>query len=77
MGHRRVHVQRHIQGLGALEDGPESLVVEEHAVGQAMDHGALKPQLGHRAFQFVGGSLGVRVGRAAKAANRSGCAAIA
>ena len=54
-----MHVQRHVQGLGALEDGPESLVVEEHAVGQPMDHGALKPQLGNRAFQLVGGSLGV------------------
>jgi hypothetical protein len=59
MGHGRMHIQRHIQGLRSLKDGPEPLVVEEHAVGQAVDHGALEPQRGDRPLELVGCGLGV------------------
>ena len=58
-----MEVDRHVQRLGALEDRPKLLVVVEPAVGQTVDHRALKPQLGHGAFKFVGGGTGVRGGQ--------------
>ena len=43
----------HVQRPGALEDGPEILLVVEAAVGQAVDHGALEAELRDRALQLV------------------------
>ena len=59
MGHGRVDVQRHVQGLRPLEDRPELLVVEEHAVGQPVYHSALESQRGDCPLQFIGRGLGV------------------
>ena len=59
MRHRRMEIERHVERLGALEDRPEPLVVEEHAVAQAVHHGADAAEPGHRALELVGGFLGL------------------
>ncbi len=61
MRHGRMQIQRHVQRRGALADRPEALVVEEHAVGRAVDQRALEAELRHRALQFIG--RGLRIGR--------------
>jgi hypothetical protein len=46
VGYRGMHIERHIERLGPLEDRPEPLVIEKDPVGQAIDYGApLKPSL--------------------------------
>ena len=50
----RMEVDRHIERFGALIDRPEPLVVQEHAVGEAVQHGALEAELGDAALQLVG-----------------------
>src|SRR5262245_5213668 len=59
--HRRMQVDRNAELLRGLKDHPEFLVVEERALGVAMDHGALEPELGHAAFELL--RCGPRVGR--------------
>ena len=53
-----MQVDRNVERLGALEDRPEPLVVEEHAVGESVDHRALEAEL-DAAFELVGGRLGI------------------
>jgi len=53
---RRMHVDRQIELLGARIDRPEALVVEEDAIGEAVQHGALKSKC-RRAFELVGGCV--------------------
>src|SRR3954467_9127266 len=62
MRHGRVDIDRHIERLRALEDRPELAAVDEFAVGEAMDHGALEAELGHRALELVrrGAWIGAR-----------------
>jgi hypothetical protein len=57
---RRMQIDRHVELLGALEDRPEELLVQETALAQAHEHRALEAELGHRALKLVGGRLGVR-----------------
>ena len=57
MRQRGMEVDRHVELLGALVDRPVFLVVEEFAVGHAVQHGALEAELGDRALEFVGGGL--------------------
>src|SRR5712672_3218610 len=52
MWHRRVHVERHVERLGALEDRPEPLVVEKQAAGQPVHHRALETEPGDGAFEL-------------------------
>ena len=52
-----MEIDRHVELLGALVDRPEPLVVEEHAAGQPVHHGALEAVLGHGALELVGRSL--------------------
>ena len=40
-----MHVDGQIELFGALVDRPEALVVKEHAVGEAVQHGALEAEL--------------------------------
>ena len=54
-----MQVDRHVQPCGPLEDRPEALVVEEDAVGEAVDHAALETKL-DGALQLVGGGRRVR-----------------
>ena len=61
VGIRRVHVERHVEGGGALEDRPEPLVVEEQtAPRQPVDHGALEAELVDAALELVGVGLRIR-----------------
>ena len=53
-----MQIDRNVEPLGALEDRPEALVVEEDAVCQAVDHGALEAEL-DGAFELVGGGRGI------------------
>ena len=57
--HAGMEIERHVERLGALEDRPEALVVEEHAVAQPVHHGADEAVLRHDALEFVGGRLGL------------------
>ncbi len=56
-------VDRHVQGLGGLEDRPELLVVQIFVVGVGADDHALQPQLGHPPLDLLGGG-GRVLGRA-------------
>ena len=40
-----MQIDRHVEPVRPLEDRPEPLVVEEHVVGEAVDHGALEAEL--------------------------------
>jgi len=56
-----VQVERHVERLGALEDHPVFLLVEETPPGVAVDHRALEAELGDAARELVGRCA--RVGR--------------
>jgi len=49
---RRVHVDRHVERLGALEDRPEEFVVHVAAADVAVDQRAAKAELAHAALQL-------------------------
>ena len=68
-----MQIDRHVEPFGALEDRPELLVVEEAAVGEAVNHRTLEAVLGHRALEFVGGGARIdgRQGREAGEARRT------
>ena len=51
-----MQIDRHVERFGARIDRPEPLVVEEHAVGEAVQHGAFEAEL-DGAFELVGGRL--------------------
>ncbi len=53
-----MQVDRDIEGLRALEDRPEPLVVEEGAVGESVDHRPLEAEL-RGTLELIGGRLGV------------------
>ncbi len=62
-GTLRVDIDRHVHGLGGLEDRPELLVVEIFAVGVGVDDNPLQAELGHRPLDLLGGG-GRVLGRA-------------
>src|SRR5882757_3870594 len=47
LGRSRMEIDRHIELLGAFVNRPESRVVKKNAVGKAMQHRAMKAELGH------------------------------
>ncbi len=55
-----MHVERHVEGGGALENRPEPLVVEKEPVGQPVDERPLEAEPGDGALELVG--RGLRVG---------------
>jgi len=61
MRERGVQIDRHVERGRALEDRPEPLVIDEKAVGEAVDHRTLEAELCDGALKFIGGRL--RVGR--------------
>ena len=60
-----MQVDRHVELFGARIDRPEPLVVEEFAVGHAVQHGALEAELGDAALELVGRGRRI-VGRQAR-----------
>ena len=73
MRYRRMQIDRHIELLGALEDRPEPLVVEEQAaVRVPWIMAPLKPCLSTVRSSSSAAATGSKVGSAAKAAKRSG-----
>ena len=69
-----MQVDRHAELLGALVDRPELLVVEEHAVGEPVQHRALEAELRDAALELVGRRrrIGGRQRREAGEARRIG-----
>ena len=59
MRDRRVQIKRHVERLGALEDRPESTIIEKQAIAQSMHHCPLEAESGDGAFQFVRRRLGI------------------
>ncbi len=59
MGRAGVNVDRHVERLGAIEDRPKPFVVDEQALGETVDHGAFEAEVLDRAFELVGGLLGI------------------
>ena len=55
-----VQVDRHLQGFGPLEDGPEEWVIQVTPVHVTVDHGTLKTVIPDGAFQF--GRSDIRAG---------------
>ena len=58
-----MQVNGHVQRLRALENRPEALVVDVHALladqGEAVHHRALETELRHGALQLIGRGFGV------------------
>src|SRR6266849_2694125 len=55
-----MQIDRHVEPFGARIDWPELPVVDEFAVGKAVNHGALEAELDDTTLQFV--SRGLRLG---------------
>ena len=55
-----MQIDRHVELFGARINRPEFLVVEEGAVGEAVQHGALEAEFFHAALELVGSRLGHR-----------------
>src|SRR5713226_1447542 len=55
VGSARMDVNRHVQRLGALEDRPETPVIEEDAARYGSDQGALEAESRHRPLELFGG----------------------
>src|SRR3974377_891963 len=72
MRHRRMQIDRYIERLRALEDGPIFLVVEERTLLMSVDHCALESKLLHAAFQLAGGLFGIGRRQRCKAGEASG-----
>src|SRR5690242_13132110 len=59
--HCRMEIDRHIQRLRGLEDAPEFLLVEESALGVAVNHRAFEAELLDATLQLA--RRGVRIRR--------------
>ena len=59
MRNGRMEVERDVEGLCPLKNGPEAPVVQENAVGEAVDHRALKAEGGHGPIELGGGGFGI------------------
>ena len=72
MRHRGMQVDRHVERLGAREDRPVALVVDELPVGEAVDHRALEAERLDAARELVGRRrrIGGRQRREARIARR-------
>src|SRR5262245_26247736 len=57
---RRVDVNGDVEFLSALEDGPETLVIEKETVRQTMNHRAFEAELRDTTFEFLGSCLRIR-----------------
>ncbi len=54
MRYRRMNVDRHVERLRPLKNGPEALVVDEQTLGEAVNHRAFHIEPSHTAFELVG-----------------------
>ena len=68
MRHRGMQIDRHVERLGAREDRPVALVVDELPVREAVDHRALEAERLDAARKLVGRRRRIAVGSAAKPA---------
>src|SRR5215472_6949925 len=59
----RMQVDGYIELLGTSIDGPELPLVNEFALGEAVNHGALEAKSGDAALQLVGSSFGIGGGQ--------------
>ena len=71
---RRVEIDRHAQSFRPLIDAPEALIVVEHAIGQAADHGADETQILHAALELAGGGFRIGGGQGGEARKTGGMA---